>query len=67
MGDFSAKKFYLFAEVNQMPLPNYNELPNLGDFFGQIAIMKAYLAAQKNAGTPVLEEDGSEMTLGRYA
>jgi len=50
-----------------MPLPNYNELPNLGDFFGQIAIMKAYLAAQKNAGTPVLEEDGSEMTLGRYA
>jgi len=67
IGDFSIKKFYLFAEVNQMDLPNYNVIPDWGDFYGHIAVFKAYLEAQVNAGTPVLEEDGSVMTLGPYA
>lgn len=67
LGTFSAKKLYLLAEVNEIPIPNYNELPNIVEFFGHVAVMKAYLAAQKQAGTPVLEEDGTEMTLGRFA
>ncbi|QTE21328.1 DUF4843 domain-containing protein [Polaribacter cellanae] len=67
IGDFSTKKLYLFAEVNKIPVPNYNKFPDFGNFLGQLAVMKAYLAAQKNAGTPILEEDGSEMTLGPYA
>jgi len=64
IGTFSVKKFYLFAEVNQMPLPDYNVIPDWGDFFGHIAVFKAYLEAQENAGTPVLEEDGTPMILG---
>jgi hypothetical protein len=67
IGAFSVKKFYLFAEVNQMDLPNYNVIPVWGEFYGHIAVFKAYLEAQANAGTPVLEEDGSLMTLGPNA
>lgn len=67
LGPFSSKKLYLLAEVNEIPVPNYSTLPNLGDFLGHISVLKAYLAKQKNEGTPVLEDDGTEMILGKYA
>ncbi|MFV0541178.1 MAG: DUF4843 domain-containing protein [Aestuariibaculum sp.] len=67
LGDFSAKKLYLFAELNGISVPNYNELPNISTFLAQVRILKTYLAQQKAAGTPILEEDGTEMKLGPYA
>lgn len=69
IGTFSLKKFYLFAEVNNMDVPNYNNDLEFvwSDFWGQMAIFKAYLEAQENAGTPVLEDDGTLMTLGPNA
>ncbi|MBD0833450.1 DUF4843 domain-containing protein [Aestuariibaculum sediminum] len=68
LGDFSPKKLYLFAEVNGIPVPNYDEeQADLNSFFAYGKVFKNYLADQKAAGTPVLEEDGSEMILGPYA
>lgn len=69
LGAFSVKKYYLIAEVNEMPLPNYNVLTASfwPDFYGHVAVLKAYLEAQENAGTPILEEDGTEMVLGPNA
>ncbi len=67
LGTFSAKKLYLFAEVNNIPVPNYTTRPALTTFLGQIAVFKAYLTQQKNNGTPVKEDDGSNMTLGPSA
>lgn len=67
IGAFSVKKFYLFAEVNNIPLPNYDIEFDQVTFWGHLDIFKAYLEAQKNAGTPVLEEDGTEMVLGPNA
>ncbi|GAA4298700.1 DUF4843 domain-containing protein [Aestuariibaculum suncheonense] len=67
LGDFSAKKLYLFAEVNGIPVPNFDEGADLNAFFAQVKVLKNYLIDQKAAGTPVLEEDGSEMVLGRFA
>jgi len=66
LGPFSVKKYYLLAEVNEIPLPNYNVLTSSfwPDFYGHVAVFQAYLDAQKNAGTPVLEDDGTEMVLG---
>jgi len=68
LGDFSAKKLYLFAEVNGYDsVPDFNPPPSVPVLFGQIATFKAYLLEQKAAGTPVLEDDGTEMELGPYA
>ena len=69
LGDFSAKKFRLFAEVNEIPLPDNwdTEYPSIGTFRARVRVLKAYLQEQKNNGTPVLEEDGTEMEVGRYA
>ncbi|WP_405605792.1 DUF4843 domain-containing protein [Polaribacter sp. Asnod1-A03] len=64
IGPFSVKKFYLFAEVNEMPLPDYSVSFDWATFWAQVDIFRAYLEAQRNAGTPVLEEDGTEMVLG---
>ncbi|MGY0426528.1 MAG: DUF4843 domain-containing protein [Polaribacter sp.] len=66
MGHYSAKKLHLFAEVNKISVPNYSKSPDIALLFGKLQIFKGYLIDQKRAGTPVLEEDGTEMTLGRY-
>ena len=63
LGDFSRKKIYLFAEVNEIPVPDFSRFPNLGTIFNQVAKFKSYLNAQKAAGTPVLEDDGTEMII----
>ncbi len=67
LGPWSTKKLYLLAEVNNMPVPDYNDFPDLVEFFAHVAVLKAYLKKQKEAGTPVLEDDKSEMVLGKYA
>jgi len=68
LGTFSVKKFYLYAEVNNIPVPNWETaFPDIDEFFTHKNVLKAYLAAQKAAGTPVLEDDGTEMELGPYA
>ncbi|MDO5979505.1 DUF4843 domain-containing protein [Flavivirga spongiicola] len=61
LGDFSRKKVYLFAEVNEIAVPDFSRFPNLSTIFNQTAKFKSYLNAQKAAGTPVLEDDGTEM------
>ncbi|MBJ6368385.1 DUF4843 domain-containing protein [Snuella sedimenti] len=68
LGDFSAKKLILYATVNNIPIPNWNvNLPDIGLFFARKNVLKAYLIDQKNNGTPVLEDDGTEMKLGPFA
>ncbi len=68
LGDYSRKKLMLFATVNNIPIPDWETSPpNIGTFFGQKNVFKAYLLEQKNNGTPVLEDDGTEMQLGPYA
>lgn len=67
LGPYSQKKLYLLAEVNEIPVPNYNTLPNIGTFLTHIAVLKAYLIEQKAAGNTVYEDDGTEMVLGPYA
>ena len=67
LGDFSAKKLYLLAEVNNMDVPNYNEFPSIGEMFSHIAVLKAYLQEQSDNGTPVLNDDGTEMFMGPSA
>ncbi|PCI34725.1 MAG: hypothetical protein COB60_05910 [Flavobacteriaceae bacterium] len=69
LGDFSAKKLILYAQVNNIPIPNWNDSPpsDIATFFGRKNVLKAYLIDQKNDGTPVLEDDGTEMKLGPYA
>ena len=64
LGTFSIKKFYLFAEVNNMPVPDYDTEgnPPLSVFYAQALNFRAYLNEQTAAGTPVYEEDGSLMT-----
>jgi len=66
LGDFSVKKMYVFAEVNNIPVPNWDEEFIYGDFLVQKDIFQAYIRTQKATGTPVLEEDGTEMELGDY-
>ena len=68
LGTFSVKKLYLYAEVNNIPVPNWNKnQPEISSFFTRKDVLKAYLQGQRAAGTPVLEDDGTEMVLGRYA
>ncbi|MDO5977850.1 DUF4843 domain-containing protein [Flavivirga spongiicola] len=67
LGPFSAKKLYLIAELNDIPVPNYNEFPPFGEFLSHIRVLKQHLEDQKANGTPVLEDDGSEMIVGPYA
>jgi len=68
LGDFSAKKMYLFAEVNEIPLPNWNDNPpDIMAFFNQLDIFKVYLLKQEADGTPVLDENGEPMKLGPFA
>lgn len=68
LGDFTAKKLILYATVNGIPIPNWNlSPPDLGTFFGRKNILKAYLIEQASNGTPVLEDDGTEMKLGPFA
>ncbi|WP_027138017.1 DUF4843 domain-containing protein [Gaetbulibacter saemankumensis] len=65
MLDYSTKKFYLYAEVNNIPLPDWNTENPLRDptFFTKFFSFQGYLREQINAGTPVLEDDGTPMTV----
>jgi hypothetical protein len=64
MGEWSAKKFRLFASVNNMPLPDWNTtLPSPAIFYPQVLNFLAYLKEHRLNGTPVLEADGTEMRL----
>lgn len=67
LGPFSVKKLLLLAEVNEMPIPNFEVFPSYGDMIVWKDVLKAYLMDMDDAGTPVLEEDGSKMVLGIYA
>ena len=65
-GPFSEKKMKLMLEVLGLDISDFNEkMPYtraraLGQQFDR------YLKEQKAAGTPVLEDDGTEMTAGEY-
>jgi len=64
-GTFSVKKLKLIHAVAGMPLDALaNDVPyQMIPFWG--AATYRYLLDQKAAGTPVLEDDGTPMTLGR--
>jgi len=67
LGDYSKKKHILYAEVNGLAsIPTFDPPESLTVLFAQIAVFKKYIDDQKAAGTPVLEEDGSEMEYGPF-
>ena len=64
LGDFSVKKLYLYAEVNNIEVPDWTRShPGLTVVYNQVSRLRNYLEAQRVAGTPVLEEDGTEMVI----
>ncbi|GAA4298766.1 hypothetical protein GCM10023163_20010 [Aestuariibaculum suncheonense] len=69
LGAFSTKKLYLWAEVLQVPVPDWNSVDPSYDstFSASLSVFKQYLTIQELRGTPVLEDDGSLMELGPYA
>ncbi|MBD0824899.1 DUF4843 domain-containing protein [Aestuariibaculum marinum] len=68
LGPYSDKKLYLWAEVLNIPVPNWNtERPDPYTFTAQLSVFKQYLIIQEQRGTPVLEEDGEPMVLGPRA
>lgn len=66
LGPFSAKKFILFASVNNIPVPEWSSpaTTDSGNLVTHATNLHNYLVEQKANGTPVLEDDGSEMVLG---
>ncbi|WMI64178.1 DUF4843 domain-containing protein [Aestuariibaculum sp. YM273] len=69
LGDYSEKKLYLWAEVLEVPVPDWNSEDPTFDrtFSAAVSVFKQYLTIQELRGTPVLEDDGNPMTLGPYA
>ncbi|MCR8669023.1 DUF4843 domain-containing protein [Aestuariibaculum sp. M13] len=69
LGDYSEKKLYLWAEVLEVPVPDWNKVNPQTDltFRASASVFKQYLTIQELRGTPVLEDDGTPMTLGPYA
>lgn len=68
LGAFSVKKMYLWAEVLNVPIPNWEDSrPDTNTFDARLAVFKQYLIRQEKLGTPVLEDNGEPMTLGKYA
>lgn len=69
LGEYSEKKLYLWAEVLEVPVPDWNAVNPQADltFRASVSVFKQYLTIQELRGTPVLEDDGTPMTLGPYA
>ncbi|MFC2109905.1 DUF4843 domain-containing protein [Bacteroidota bacterium] len=67
LGEYSAKKFRLYASVNNIPLPNWdNSLDAPGIFFARARALANYLIENRANNTPILEDDGTEMRLAPY-
>lgn len=69
LGKFSPEKFLKICEVMELPRDTFNNWDYLTQGrLNYIGIaMNRYLQEMRDAGTPVLEKDGSEMTMGSWS
>ena len=64
-GTFSPKKLKLIHTVTGMPLDALSSYDYYANWTFWATMTNRYLLDQKAAGTPVLEDDGTPMTMGR--
>lgn len=64
LGTFSRKKLYLMSEMLLIPIDRLNNTVTVAEvqYFGKF--MQRYLNEQKAAGSPIKEEDGTDMIMG---
>ncbi|MFV0505745.1 MAG: DUF4843 domain-containing protein [Bacteroidales bacterium] len=72
LGEYSRKKWTLVCQLMDWPLNKLDiasspGMPTTGLAMIAGGKLKAYLLKMEAAGTPILEEDGTPMTSGRYA
>ncbi len=67
LGNWTAKKVYLIAELAGVSVEKLTVTPSIQELFAFTRILRDHLKAQQLAGTPVLEDDGTEMAVGPYA
>jgi hypothetical protein len=68
-GPFSTKKMLLLSELLELPVQELytkitNADPGATTFYANY--LKTYLKDMEAAGTPVLEDDGTPMKMGKY-
>lgn len=64
LGPFSRKKLYLMSDILGITIDKLDVSASVAElvFYGKF--MQRYLNEQKAAGTPILEDDGTPMTMG---
>lgn len=64
LGTFTRKKYYLMCAMLEIPLDKMNTSVTIPETVYYGKFMQRYFNEQKANGTPILEEDGTEMIMG---